>query len=67
MSMQMDRIFMFMKTFSPHGGGGGGGGVCSCPGLYTKPNFMWSIVRKGNESLYKWSRLLDQEGRLGYK
>ena len=30
-------------------------------------NFVWSILRKGNESLYKWSRSHDQDGRHGYK
>ena len=32
-----------------------------------KPNFMWSIVRKGSETLYKRSRSQDQDGRHGYK
>ena len=29
----------------------------------SKPNFMWSLLGKGNESLYKWSRSHDQDGR----
>ena len=33
----------------------------------SKPNFMWSIVRRGNENLYKLSRSHDQDGRHGYK
>ena len=33
----------------------------------SKPNFMWSIVRKREKSLYKWSRSHDQEGRHDYK
>ena len=33
----------------------------------SKPNHMWSIVRKGYESVYKWSRSHDQDGRHGYK
>ena len=32
----------------------------------SKPNFIWSILGKG-ESLYKWSRSHDQDGRHGYK
>ena len=43
----------------------------------SKPNFMWSIVRKGQRkgtsrqrsgkgSLYKWQRSHDQDGRRGY-
>ena len=64
MSMQMDRRFMFMETFSPQGV------VSSCPGavilLYdynvqtsslkphgrSKPNFIGRRI----ESLYKWLR-----------
>ena len=33
----------------------------------SKPNFMRSIVRKGDEKLYKWSGLHDDDGRHGYK
>ena len=29
----------------------------------SKPNFMWSLLGKGNESMYKWSRSHDQDGR----
>ena len=29
----------------------------------SKPNFMWSLFRKWEKSLYKWSRSLDQDGR----
>ena len=30
----------------------------------SKPNIMWSILRRGgNETLYKWSRSHDQDGR----
>ena len=33
----------------------------------SKPNFTWSILRKGNGSLYKWSRSHDHDGSHGYK
>ena len=34
----------------------------------SKPNFMWSILRKGERKfVYKWSRSHDQDGRHGYK
>ena len=29
----------------------------------SKPNFMWRLLGKGNESLYKWSRSHDQDCR----
>ena len=32
----------------------------------SKPNFMWSILRK-SECIYKWSRSHDQDGRHWYK
>ena len=32
----------------------------------SKPNFMWSVLGKGNRSLYKWSRSNDQDGRQAY-
>ena len=32
----------------------------------SKPKFMWSILGRGNESLYKWSRSHDQDGRHAY-
>ena len=31
--------------------------------LKSKPNFMWSLLGKGNESLYKRSLSHDQDGR----
>ena len=40
---------------------------CLKPLGHSKPNFMWSIVREGVESLYKWSRSDDQDGRDGCK
>ena len=33
----------------------------------SKPNFMWSMVRKGIENLYILSGSHDQDGRQGYK
>ena len=33
----------------------------------SKPNFMWNILGRGNESLDKWSRSHEQDGRQGYK
>ena len=29
----------------------------------SKPNFMWSHLGKRKESIYKWSRSQDQDGR----
>ena len=71
---QIDRIFMFMKIFWPQGV------VCPCPGaIYnihtscfwkrpgqSKPNFMWSKLGRGNESLRKYVRSHDQDGHHGY-
>ena len=33
----------------------------------SKPNFFGASLGRGNESLYKWSRSHDQDGRHGYK
>ena len=33
----------------------------------SKPNFMWSILRRGNQSLYELSRSHDQDGRHAHK
>ena len=32
----------------------------------SKPNFLGASLGRGNESLYKWSRSYDQDGRHGY-
>ena len=32
----------------------------------SKPNFIWSLLGKGNQSLYKWSRSHDQDGRQAH-
>ena len=29
----------------------------------SKPNFMWSLLGKDTQSLYKWARLHNQDGR----
>ena len=40
----MDRRLMLMENFSP---GGGGGGVPLKPLGQSEPNFIWSILGKG--------------------
>ena len=77
-NMHTDRKLMFMEKFCP----GGCLPLPRCyihvyfhnietsplkPLGQSKPNFMWSILRKREKSLYKWSRSHDQDGRHGYK
>ena len=71
---QMDRRFMFMKIFWAQRV------VCPCPGaiymcmtiilkhLLCKAKLLsGTFLGRVNESLYKWSRSHDQDGRHGYK
>ena len=75
----MDRRLMLIENFRPRGLSAPAPGAIHVydhniqtssslkPLSQSKPNFMWSILKKGNESLYKWSRSHDQDGRHGYK